>query len=71
MVGFKEEDFEGDFDASNHDNMMREIFDSEYYEEGGVGEEEKPEFSDSEEGEREHLCVCVFVCVCVCGCVTV
>ena len=45
-VGFNEDDVEGDFDPDIHDEMMKKVFNSEYYQDE---EEKKPEFSDSEE----------------------
>lgn len=47
-MGFSEEDLEGEFDPSSHDATMKRIFDSHHYQE--ENEEEKPIFSDSEEG---------------------
>lgn len=47
-MGFSEEDLEGEFDPSSYDATMKRIFDSHYYQE--ENEEEKPIFSDSEEG---------------------
>ena len=47
-MGFSEEDLEAEFDPNSHDATMKRIFDSHHYQE--ENEEEKPIFSDSEEG---------------------
>lgn len=50
-VGFTEEDIDGDFDPSKYDEIMQKVFNNEYYNDPAGGEdEEKPVFSDSEEG---------------------
>lgn len=46
VVGFKDEDFEGDFDPEQHDKRMRQLFDSEYYE---GNDSKKPEFPELDE----------------------
>lgn len=49
-VGFLEDDIEGDFDASKYDKLMESVFDQEYYDVDEEVDEEKPEFSDDEDG---------------------
>lgn len=51
-VGFREEDFEKDFDPAHYDALMERVFDEQWYEEGEEGGK-KPSFSDSEEEEGE------------------
>ena len=48
VVGFTEEELEGEFDPCSYDASMSRIFDEGYYEEEQEGAE-KPVFSDSEE----------------------
>ena len=50
VVGFTEEDIEGEFDPAHYDEAMRRVFSEEYYSE--QVDKKKPVFSDSgEDGE--------------------
>ena len=48
VVGFNDDDIEGDFDPAAHDRAMSKVFSDEYYHQVEE-EEEKPVFSDSDE----------------------
>eukprot|EP00058_Branchiostoma_floridae_P020469 XP_002605959.1 hypothetical protein BRAFLDRAFT_92213 [Branchiostoma floridae] len=49
-IGFNQADLEGDFDPKKYDEMMKNVFNEDYY---GEGEGEKPEFPEEEDLEDD------------------
>eukprot|EP00794_Sanderia_malayensis_P008075 gene8075-8939_t len=50
-VGFLEDDLDGDFDPSKYDDIMKNVYDDDFYKDDG-NEIEKPVFSDLEDNQE-------------------